>query len=46
MPTYNKERKAKTNFDKISISLASPEEIKERSSGATAASSATVAVWK
>ena len=33
MPTYNKEKKAKTNFDKISISLASPEEIKERSSG-------------
>ena len=33
MPTYNKEKKAKINFEKISISLASPEEIKERSSG-------------
>ena len=33
MPTYNKEKKAKSNFEKINISLASPEEIKERSSG-------------
>ncbi len=33
MPTYNKDNKAKSNFDRISISLASPEDIKERSSG-------------
>lgn len=33
MPTYNKENKAKSNFDRISISLASPEDIKQRSSG-------------
>jgi len=33
MPTYNKENKVKSNFEKISISLASPEDIKERSSG-------------
>ena len=33
MPTLNKENKAKLNFEKISISLASPEDIKERSSG-------------
>ena len=33
MPTYNKDNKVKTNFEKISISLASPEDIKERSSG-------------
>jgi len=33
MPTYNKENKSKVNFEKISISLASPEDIKERSSG-------------
>ncbi len=32
MPT-NKENKVKSNFDRISISLASPEDIKERSSG-------------
>ena len=33
MPTYNKDNKAKSNFEKISISLASPEDIKGRSSG-------------
>ncbi|MBQ0045125.1 MAG: DNA-directed RNA polymerase subunit beta' [Bacteroidales bacterium] len=33
MPTYIKENKVKSNFDRISISLASPEDIKERSSG-------------
>jgi len=34
MPTtYNKDNKGKTNFERISISLASPEDIKERSSG-------------
>ena len=30
MPTYNKDNKAKSNFEKISISLASPEDIKGR----------------
>ncbi len=33
MPTFNKENKVKSNFDRISIALASPEDIKERSSG-------------
>ena len=33
MPTFNKENKVKSNFERISISLASPEDIKERSSG-------------
>ena len=33
MPTYNKDNKAKSNFEKISISLASPEDTKGRSSG-------------
>ena len=33
MPTFNKDNKAKSNFERISISLASPEDIKERSSG-------------
>ncbi|MBQ0096988.1 MAG: DNA-directed RNA polymerase subunit beta' [Bacteroidales bacterium] len=33
MPTFNKDNKVKSNFEKISISLASPEDIKERSSG-------------
>ena len=33
MPTFNKENKVKSNFEKISIALASPEDIKERSSG-------------
>jgi len=33
MPTYNKESKSKNNFEKISISLASPEDIMSRSSG-------------
>ena len=33
MPAFNKENKVKSNFEKISISLASPEDIKERSSG-------------
>jgi len=33
MPTFNKENKVKSNFERISIALASPEDIKERSSG-------------
>ena len=33
MLTLNKENKVKSNFDRISISLASPEDIKQRSSG-------------
>ena len=33
MPTFNKENKVKSNFERISISLASPEDIKMRSSG-------------
>ena len=33
MPTFNKDNKVKSNFERISISLASPEDIKERSSG-------------
>ena len=33
MPTFNKESKVKSNFERISIALASPEDIKERSSG-------------
>ena len=33
MPTFNKEYKVKSNFERISIALASPEDIKERSSG-------------
>ena len=33
MPTFNKENKVKSNFERISISLASPEDIKARSSG-------------
>ena len=33
MPTFNKENKVKSNFERISISLASPEDIKQRSSG-------------
>ncbi|MCM1347533.1 MAG: DNA-directed RNA polymerase subunit beta' [Bacteroides sp.] len=33
MPTFNKENKVKSNFERISISLASPEDIKLRSSG-------------
>ena len=33
MPTFNKDTKVKSNFERISISLASPEDIKERSSG-------------
>ena len=33
MPTFNKENKVKNNFERISISLASPEDIKERSYG-------------
>ncbi len=33
MPTFNKENKVKSNFERISISLASPEDIIERSSG-------------
>ena len=33
MPTFSKENKVKSNFERISISLASPEDIKERSSG-------------
>ena len=33
MPTFNKENKVKSNFERISIALASPEDIKDRSSG-------------
>ncbi len=33
MPTFNKDNKVKSNFERISIALASPEDIKERSSG-------------
>ncbi|MGM9764283.1 MAG: DNA-directed RNA polymerase subunit beta' [Candidatus Cryptobacteroides sp.] len=33
MQALNKENKVKSNFDRISISLASPEDIKQRSSG-------------
>ena len=33
MPTFNKENMVKSNFERISIALASPEDIKERSSG-------------
>ena len=33
MPTFNKENKVKSNFSRISIALASPEDIKERSFG-------------
>ena len=33
MPTFSKENKVKSNFERISIALASPEDIKERSSG-------------
>ena len=33
MPVFNKDTKVKSNFERISISLASPEDIKERSSG-------------
>ena len=33
MASFSKENKVKSNFEKISISLASPEDIKERSSG-------------
>ena len=33
MPNYNKENKVKSNFQKISISLASPEDITARSCG-------------
>ncbi len=33
MPTFNKENKVKSNFERINIALASPEDIKERSSG-------------
>ena len=33
MPTFNKENKVKSNFERISNALASPEDIKERSSG-------------
>ena len=33
MPTFNKENKVKSNFERISIALASPEDIKERSAG-------------
>ena len=33
MQTFNKESKVKSNFERISIALASPEDIKERSSG-------------
>ena len=35
MPTFNKEYKVKSNFERISIALASPEDIKERSSPLT-----------
>ena len=33
MPTFNKENKVKSNFNRITIGLASPEEILDRSSG-------------
>ena len=33
MPTFNKDNKVKSNYERISIALASPEDIKERSSG-------------
>ena len=33
MPTFNKDNKAKSNFERISIALASPEDIIARSSG-------------
>ena len=33
MPTFNKDNKVKSNFERISISLASPEDIKGPEAG-------------